>query len=357
VVVLAALIALAVVLPSAQQESAAPADDWRTDTVGKVVDSRISQTILDLQAFGTRDFHTETAAASAILIRQWMEEIGLETQLQEFIVDGITVVNVVGTLNPSSVSSGVYLFGAHYDSRNRYAASTSEAENVSAPGADDNASGVAAMLEIAGILAGCERYEAATRFVAFGAEERGFIDKQGLAGSRAFAQAEADTGVVYHAAFVLDMIGFQVEDDLSRITIVTDDNSTHITTSMEAAADWYELDLRTDVVHNDTFRYSDHASFWDQGYPSVLVIEEIDPSTGMPVNPYYHTASDTIDKLSASQMGDVASVLIGTVLNLTYQGEDSYAFPSSMLIAVAGIGVLTLAIVAVVKIRKRVGSS
>jgi Zn-dependent M28 family amino/carboxypeptidase len=357
VAVLATLLALAVVLPFVQQGSGAAVDDWRTEIVRQVAESRIIQTILDLQAFDTRDFHTAAAAGSAVLIQQRMEEIGLDTQLQEFVVDGITVGNVIGTLNPSTTDSGVYLFGAHYDSRNSDVASTTEAENISAPGADDNASGVAAMLEVAGILADCERFEATTRFVAFGAEERSFVDAQGLAGSSAFVQAEADAGIVYHAAFIMDMIGFQVEEDVSRITIICDDYSAHIAESMGAAVDRYGIDLRVDSVHNDMLRYSDHASFWEHDYPSLLVIEQLDPFTEGPVNPYYHTESDTVDMLSAKQMGNVASVLIGTVLDLTYQGEDSYTFPYSIMLAAAGMGVLALAVVAVVRMKRRVGSS
>jgi len=350
-VVLVVFLALTVHSSHVQAESTTSDSEWKAITVNEASGYRILQTILELQAFETRDFHTEEAAASALLIQQWMEDIGLETQLQEFEADGLTVVNVIGTLNPQSVSSDLHLIGAHYDSRNKYATSITEAENESAPGADDNASGVAAMLEIAYVLASCERFEAATRFVAFGAEERGFVNRSGLAGSSAFAQAEANDGVGYGATFVMDMIGFQAGND-SHITIVTNDESSNIAQSVTDAVAAYDVDLRVDFVSNESLRYSDHASFWDHGYPSILMIEELDPSTGAPVNPYYHSESDTADKLSSKQMEEAASALIGAVIDLTSPGEDSYSFPYSTVIAAAGVSGLALVVIAIAR-RKR----
>ena len=352
-VVLVVFLALTVHISHAQAQSATSDTKWKAVTVNEASGYRILQTILELQAFETRDFHTEEAAASALHIQQWMEDLGLETQLQEFVADGMTVVNVIGTLNPSCVTSDLLLIGAHYDSRNRYVTSTTEAENESAPGADDNASGVAAMLEIAYVLAGCERFEAATRFVAFGAEERGFVNKSGLAGSSAFAQAEANDGIGYGATFVMDMIGFQAESE-NRMTLVTNDESSDIAQSVTDAVAAYDIDIRVNVVSNESLRYSDHASFWDHGYPSILMIEELDPSTGAPVNPYYHTESDTADKLSSKQMEEAASALIGALLDLTNSGEDSYSLPYSAVLAAAGASGLALAVIAIARRKRRV---
>lgn len=353
-VVLVVLLAFTVHSSHAQAEFATSDMEWKVVTVNEASRYRILQTILELQAFETRDFHTEGSAASALLIQQWMEDIGLDTQLQEFVADGMTVVNVIGTLNPQSVASGLHLVGAHYDSRNRYVTSIAEAENESAPGADDNASGVAAMLEVAYVLAGCERFEAATRFVAFGAEERGFVNESGLAGSSAFAQAEANEEIEYGATFVMDMIGFQAGND-SRMTIVTNDESTTTAQSVTDAVVAYDIDILADIVTDEELRYSDHASFWDHGYPSILMIEELDPTTDAPVNPYYHTEFDTADKLSNKQVEEITSALIGALLDLTNSGEDSYSFPYSTVLAAAGASGLALAVIAVARRKRRVG--
>lgn len=356
VVVLAATIAALILISPAHIGPLGVDADWRADVVNEASGERILETILELEALGTRDFHTDESGASALLIQEWMEDAGLETSLQEFVADGVTVLNVIGTLNGDNMESGFLLFGAHYDSRNRYASSVSEAENVTAPGADDDASGVGAMLEIARVLTGCERYEAATRFVAFGAEERGFADTSGLFGSSAYAQAEASSDVEYEATFVLDMIGFSAGEE-NRVTLIHNSASSGHADSIAAGVQSYELDLAVDLVSNESLRYSDHASFWAEDYPSVLVIEEITPTSYTPLNPYYHSASDTADKLSISQMEEVASALVGAALDLTDQGEGSYSFPYSIVLGSAGAALVGLATIVVLRRRKGVSKN
>ena len=225
VVLMTCALTLSLLISAAQQSSVGDDSDWKGELIDDVSGHRIMESVVELEALGTRDFHTEESREAALIIKQWMDEIGLTTSVQEFTADGMVITNVIGTLNGEDNEPGVLLFGAHYDSRNRYATTVPEAENVSAPGADDNASGIGAMLEIARVLAGCERYEATTRFVAFGAEERGFIDTDGLFGSNAYVQKEASLGVDYEATFILDMIGFpgwhrQRDDGGSRQRVV-----------------------------------------------------------------------------------------------------------------------------------------
>jgi hypothetical protein len=350
-VVSVAFIALSVMALPFQIASEASDFDWRSVLVENVSGYNILQSVIELESFGTRDFHTEEAMAAALLIEQRMQELGLETSLQEFEADGVACVNVIGTLNPENGASGMMLFGAHYDSRNRFANTVSEAENVTAPGADDNASGVGAMLEIARILSGSEEYVATTRFVAFGAEERGFEDRSGLAGSSAYVESEIDAGAVYEAAFVMDMIGFQVEEG-HRMTIVQEEESCRLTDSVVGAVDRYGLSLTVDIISNESIRNSDHASFWTVDYPSILVLEQLDPSSMTPANPYYHTEFDTSDKLSVAQMEEIAAALVGAALNLTTQGEDSYSSPYSFVVVAAVLTAATTAIILVIR-RKR----
>ena len=85
----------------------------------------------------------------------------------------------------------------------------------------------------------------------------------------------------------------------------------------------------------------------------MLVIEELAPSSAVPVNPYYHTEFDTADALSVEQMEEVASALVATVLDLTDQGEDSYSFPYSLVFG--AVGIASVALVAVIAMRSRKG--
>ena len=313
------------------------------DILNRVDGDEIIGTVLDLQSFGTREFHTVNATEAGYYIHDAFKTMGMQTYLQEFEVGDTAVFNVVAVLHPEAAAEGVYVIGAHYDSENSDATSQSEAENLTAPGADDNASGVGVMLEMARVLSGYETALPTVKFVAFGAEERGFDDSGGVKGSAAFAALEAAAGIDCRGAFVLDMVGYAATDE-SRATLVTNEASDGLAIELIDAADRYNLDISLRHESNELIIYSDHNSFWLEGYQSVLVIEELDSNTDFPVNPYYHTPDDTADKLSVEQMATVAETLLGTLLYLTCQGEDSYSRAAYAATAAAVISVLAIVI-------------
>lgn len=313
--------------------------DWMAELLDEVTSSEIISTVLDLQSFSTRDFHTSSATESAYYIHGVLQGLGMQTHLQEFEVDGVTAVNVVAVLHPESAAEGVYVVGAHYDSENSMVTNQSEAENITAPGADDNASGVGVMLEIARVLAGSDCELPTVKFVAFGAEERGYDRTGGIKGSAEFAASEAEAGVLCRGAFILDMVGYRAMAE-NRATLVSNGASDHLADSMADAASEFGLDITIWIESNESIRYSDHSAFWTEGYPSILVIEELNQSTHFPVNPYYHTSYDTADKLSEEQMTLVAKALLGTLLHLTDQGEYSYTPAFYGIVAAAMISVI-----------------
>ena len=298
-------------------------DDWVADLLHEVSGSEVMEVIASLQSFGTRDFHTQSAAESADYIRSELQGMGLQTHLQEFHVDDVEVVNVVAVLHPEAASEGVYVVGAHYDSENSLVTNQSEAENMTAPGADDNASGIGVMLEVARVLSHSGRETSTVKFVAFGAEEMGYDYSGGLKGSTEFVTVESTANSTLQGAFVLDMVGYRATEE-NRISIVTNDASRGLSEAMAGAASEFDLDVAITQELSDSIVYSDHSAFWGQGYRSILIIEELDSVTKKPLNPYYHSSEDTADKLSDEQMTAVAKALLGTLLDLTYQGEDSY---------------------------------
>ena len=318
----ATLLAAQVLIPT--PASGETVDEWRSSLVAEVSGTEIMSTIEDLQEYGTRDFHTQQSAEAAEYIFDRMEAIGLSTAFQEFPVGDIVSANVIGTLNAEIDDRGLFIIGAHYDSENKLVTNQSEAENYTAPGADDNASGVGAMLEIARILADEEVFAAPVKFVAFGAEERGFDATGGTAGSAFFTNMSHDENASIMGAFVMDMIGYS-RHGYNATTVVSDGNSDMLYHSLANASVKYDIDLSIEFVMNPQLRYSDHRSFWDYGYQSVLIIEEIDPETYLPANPHYHTSYDLAEVLSEEQMTAVSKTLLGALLDLTDQGEDSYA--------------------------------
>jgi hypothetical protein len=338
------------------QELSGSAEEWRCDVVDSVSGAHIMVTAEELQAFGTRDFHTESALEAAGYLSDRMESLGLDTALQEFAVGDIMSVNVVGSLNAGSAGEGMYVIGAHYDSENLLVDNQSEAENMTAPGADDNASGVGAMLEIARILSEEVVFAAPVTFVAFGAEERGYDGTGGTVGSAFFVDVASMQGTNISGAFVMDMIGYSSTGE-STSTIISNGDSDPMYHSLANATDKYGIDLDVRFLMNPSLRCSDHRSFWDHGYLSVLISEEMDPDTQHPVNPYYHTSDDTTARLSEGQMEAVAKMLLGALLDLTDQGEDSYA--KSHLGTLAALSILALvavsALVAALHLRRRRG--
>jgi hypothetical protein len=316
------------------------------DSVGQslldeISGAEIMSTAVDLQSFGTREFHTASAQESAMYIQGEMTALGLQTHMQEFYIDETPVVNVVAVLNPSAEADRIFLIGAHYDSENSEVTNLSEAENITAPGADDNGSGVGVMLELARVLSQTTDFPATVKFVAFGAEEMGYDNSGGAKGSAYFASLEAEAGVPYDGVFVLDMVGYRVTTE-NRATLVCNEASALLAQSMTEATAEYHVDISLLTVLNETYVYSDHASFWEAEYPSILVIEELCPTTGRPVNPDYHTSEDTADKLSDELMTEVAKSTLATIIHLTDQGEDSYTpvyygVAAATLVAVATV--------------------
>ena len=327
-------------------------DDWVADLLHEVSGSEVMEVVTNLQSFGTRDFHTQSAAESAEYIRSELQGMGLETHLQEFYVDEVEVVNVVAVLHPEAASEGVYVVGAHYDSENSLVTNQSEAENVTAPGADDNASGVGVMLEIARVLSNSGRVTSTVKFVAFGAEEMGYDYSGGLKGSTEFVAIESTANSTLRGAFVLDMVGYRATEE-NRISLVTNDASRGLSEAMAGAASEFDLDLSVTQELSDSIVYSDHSSFWGQGYRSILIIEELNSVTEKPLNPYYHSSEDTADKLSDEQMTAVAMALLGALLDLTYQGEDSYTRQSYVVVAAVAMAVVIAVTVLLLRRRKR----
>lgn len=280
-------------------------------------------TIQALEDFGSRAFHLNTSAESASYIKGRFMALGLETSLQDFTFGDHSAANVIAVIPGKGTSPRTLLIGAHYDSENMLATNLSLTQDLAAPGADDDASGVAAVIELATVLAGV--YASDTlKFVAFGAEELGYDQTGGLKGSSNFVNQEMAVGAVYECAIILDMIGYRDSNE-NRMTVVNRNTSDAFAPLAVQAVDAYNLDLSIEVRTSGTIGYSDHASFWNADYDAVLVTEELEGATRpYPLNPYYHTSEDTSGKLSEAQIVEVARCIAAVALDMS-GAEDSTA--------------------------------
>ena len=159
---------------------------------------------------------------------------------------------------------GTNIICAHYDATGVRSAGGWDWQRDPAPGADDNASGVALVLESARLLAG-QQFPWSIRFIAWSGEELGLL------GSQAYADLAAERDDNILGVLNFDMIGFN--DLQQRLELVTNPGSQWLANEMVAAAERYGIGLAIDVFEDPGSRISDHAPFWRQGYDAIVGIE------------------------------------------------------------------------------------
>ena len=255
-----------------------------------------------------------------------MESYGLDVTLEPFTYSGGTYHNVVGTQVGTLYPNQEYVIGAHYDT-------------VSNPGADDNASGVALVLECARIIS---QYDSAytIRYVAFSMEE------VGLVGSEAYVAAHAADDILGMVS--ADMVAY--DPGTNNVNVYGRTDSNPIKNALAAAVTEYG-DGVTPLIGGDT-PYSDHAPFEAQGLQACLLIEG-----AVWDNPYYHQQSDNFEnpdnlnfdyavKLTRSAVGwlvDAAEVDIPVnAVSIGFpSGQPEYIAPlggTMLQVQLAGVG-------------------
>lgn len=245
---------------------------------------------------------------------------GLATSLDPFTYGGNPYSNVVGVHEGAVHSDQIYIVGAHYDSVNN-------------PGADDNASGVAGVLEAARVLSQYS-FEATLIFMAFDREE------QGLHGSRAYATAHSGDDI--RGMISLDMIAYNpvgANEDKARIyyddDILPPDPIPQITSDLADAIAQYSGGLST-VIERLAYEGSDHAPFADVGFEAALLIEY-----NVWNNPHYHKSTDSVDTAGYIDYEYATQMTRGTV---GYLATAAGQVPEPETVTLLGSGLLVVAL-------------
>jgi len=239
------------------------------------------QFLLAQMEFGPRTPGSLAHQQTRGYITAHLQEYGWNVQIHETNVNGHPIINIIG----SRGSGDITVIGAHYDSRNYASAeSTEEMQQQPVPGANDGASGVAVLLELARTLP--EQPGKQLSLVFFDAEDQGHIaDWEWIMGSRVFVQ---DLTIHPSRVIILDMIG---DSDLH---IYREQGSDAVLTDQiwQAASD---LGYSDSFVNEQKYAIlDDHLPFIEAGIPAVDIID-FD-------YPWWHTTADTADKVSPQSL-------------------------------------------------------
>lgn len=191
--------------------------------------------------------------------------------------------NVVVEIKATTKSDEWVVLGAHYDSVR------------DCPGANDNASGVAAMYDVARHLAGLENRIRNVYVVFFDEEEKGLV------GSRNFARWLKDNDVNVHSAHTIDQMGWDNDGDKGiELEMPHDELLAHY--KAVAKSGGFKAPIHTTKVTS-----TDHTAFREQGYKAVGITEEY---KNRDTTPHYHKSSDTFETLDLDYLKSTTDYLI-----------------------------------------------
>jgi len=245
---------------------------------------------------------------AADFIEAQLIESGLKAQRQSYETSGLTFHNIEAEITGQKDRNKILVIGAHYDS------------TLHSPGANDNATGVAALLSLAKTFA--EKESSLTiRFVAFANEEAPFFRTSQM-GSLAYATRCKKRNENIVGMFSLETIGyFSGESGSQRypfpigflypatgdfIAFVSNFSSGKF---LRKAGGLFRMHAKFPSEGGafpsfiPGIAWSDQWAFWQQGYPAIMITD-----TAPFRYPYYHTAQDTVDKI---QYEHLTRVVVG----------------------------------------------
>lgn len=265
---------------------------------------------------GERNFFSfDNLEKAAGYIEKQFKDTGYPVEKQTYQVEGKSTTNIFAQKNGLVKADEIIIVGAHYDTV------------FDSPGADDNASGVAGLLELARLWKRREGRKT-VRFVAFTLEEPPFYKTEQM-GSRVYARSVKGENI--SAMLCLEMLGYYTNQEKSQdyplplmkkiypdkgnfIAIVGNLSSRSLVKKVKNA---YKAKATTPVESLATFDFvtgvdfSDHASFWEIGFPAVMITD-----TAFYRNPHYHTASDLPDTLDYTTFANTVWGLYHVLLAL-----------------------------------------
>ena len=298
----------------------ADADDIR-EVVGRVNADSMMVSVDRLVAFDNRFMGSDSNWAAVSWLQDRFQDMGYKVSLDSFqvnvnrlvlghpyILGNLTQVNVVARRAGLLMPEKKIVLGAHYDS---ISLDRDQDDQGFAPGADDNASGVAAVLEMARVLSVFQT-RMTIEFVLFGAEELGLIGS----GARASGALAAQEEIVLMIA--LDALGTRSTFFPNAFTLDTTSRGVSLAEQIADAADTFTEVFARDGASNSRImvtpsscRCSDHASYLDRGFPAIGVFQFYS-------NPAEHinTSKDTIENVDIGYAAEITQAILAGTLEI-----------------------------------------
>lgn len=259
-----------------------------------------------------RDYkHPENLNASAEYIKDQFLQIGLDVTEQKYTVGDLEYKNII--TNFGSENGSKIVIGAHYDVSGPYS------------GADDNASGVAGLIELAKLLKR-ENTKKNITLIAYTLEEPPYFATKSM-GSYIHAKKEREDNRNIELMISLEMIGYFSEEKGSQtfpvkgLNLFYPDKGNYIVIVDQLFSGWarelkigmskhmslpvYSINAPAVIPGID---FSDHRNYWAHGYDAVMITD-----TSFYRNFAYHTEKDTLDRLDYKKMAEVVVGIFGYV--------------------------------------------
>ncbi len=290
------------------------------DVLNNISEDRIREHIQALEGIRHPETAPEALKKAEGYIWDQLTSLGLEMEKHTLNEGGEEFTNIIATKRGSKYSEERVIVLAHYDSVEE------------SPGADDNASGVAGVLEIARVLASVQT-DRSLQFVAVNLEENRMGEGGITRGSKAMARDAKEKGWQIDALINLEMIAF-AGDDIPQnappglpiplpefgdfIAVVGNENSVLLVEEFQKVVENHKIDLPLETLvvpgNGEMFRdvrRSDHAPFWDLGFRAVMVTDTANFRSS-----HYHQPSDTLDTLNIPFAANVCRAAAGAMVEL-----------------------------------------
>lgn len=304
-----------------------------------VSQARLKNSTLIISSFGERKIGSQNAAEASIFIKNEMEDADLQVSLENFSVRARTRdfnywnasgTNVVGVKEGSTLKDEIILVTAHYDSRIIVRPNTGlrgifdswirkpylwpiwsdtyVCESANGTGVDDNAGGVACMLELAKVLQN-ESFNRTIYFIAFSGEE------YGLLGSQAWVESHPELKDNIVAVVNVDSVGNEP------LCVEYLPQNAWLKTIFENEAKNLEIEIQCTVPDYSNFIHpllgGDHEIFWENHIPAIVLCHHNSESSKN-----FHKLSDTVDNVDFSVIRNASTLITKSIIYLADPDEN-----------------------------------